>query len=432
MVKRIGPEKANQYFTYFKGYFSSKLKKSDLDKLVILTIGKENIALHNQLLRAVLHNAVQSEVPPPYSASKPLKYIVRKPFSQHVPCNDAVSQIRARSNGDVFITSPKKERSANRDRKAKHRSSLLVPSKQGESASLQGLDNSAGNSTSIDLHRPLQGIRGAVEQSLADPKTGFIRSGKRPRSIVKSELPYMDNSKGGVDWCTVEAKELDAGEFDYPFQGTGPIRAPLGVPFCAGSVGSARKPPFFGLHGPVAQLLLVKGREEEFLDADDLPDTEALQRRMKYIATAEGLEGVNGDCADILNQGVDVFLKQLIKACMNVVRSKSGPQQESQGLKDNICPARDKDASRDTDSPALKLGKGLNGVCSGYHVQLTGNGTGGKVSKKEGEMTKTTVSLLDFKVAMELKPQELGEDWPLQFEKIAFRCLEQSGSGQYV
>ncbi|KAH7837984.1 hypothetical protein Vadar_020452 [Vaccinium darrowii] len=36
-----------------------------------------------------------------------------------------------------------------------------------------------------------------------------------------------------------------------------------------------------------------------------------------------------------------------------------------------------------------------------------------------------TVSLLDFRVAMQLNPQQLGEDWPLLLEKICIRLSEE-------
>jgi hypothetical protein len=32
--------------------------------------------------------------------------------------------------------------------------------------------------------------------------------------------------------------------------------------------------------------------------------------------------------------------------------------------------------------------------------------------------------MLDFKVAMELNPQQLGEDWPLLLEKICMHSFE--------
>lgn len=88
-----------------------------------------------------------------------------------------------------------------------------------------------------------------------------------------------------------------------------------------------------------------------------LLDSSTLRERMEKIALLQGLKGVTLDCANLLNKGLDSYLKGLIS------KSYTNKHQST-----------------------LKL---INGV-----------------------------SLLDFKVAMELDPQQLGEDWPLIMEKI--------------
>uniref|UniRef100_A0A0D9VBR5 Uncharacterized protein n=1 Tax=Leersia perrieri TaxID=77586 RepID=A0A0D9VBR5_9ORYZ len=54
---RLGQERANRYFTYFKMFLSARMEKSVFDRLIIQTIGRENIRLHNHLLRSILRNA---------------------------------------------------------------------------------------------------------------------------------------------------------------------------------------------------------------------------------------------------------------------------------------------------------------------------------------------------------------------------------------
>ena len=80
MVRRIGPKRADQYFTHFKCYINVRFKKRELDKLVKITIGRENISLHNQIVKAVLNNATRSEAAPAIflqDISKAIKVVAR-------------------------------------------------------------------------------------------------------------------------------------------------------------------------------------------------------------------------------------------------------------------------------------------------------------------------------------------------------------------
>lgn len=69
MVKIVGPTKESQYSSLLSSFFQLKLSKADLDRLVPSTIGKENLLLHNNFVRAILHNVVCGEAPPPPPAS---------------------------------------------------------------------------------------------------------------------------------------------------------------------------------------------------------------------------------------------------------------------------------------------------------------------------------------------------------------------------
>lgn len=186
------------------------------------------------------------------------------------------------------------------------------------------------------------------------------------------------------------------------------IKAPLGIPFCIGSVGAARRPPFRPLPCPPTHLLPLD-EEEESLDASDLPDADTLHRHIEQIAVAEGLEGVSPDCAGLLNHALDALLKRLIKACVDLVGSKSGPSQE----KERQVMSRDKIVEGLLST--VKLHQGINGVCSGPAFEIC----------KDRHKTRPPISLADFKVAMDLNPQQLGEDWPVQLEKISFRIFDQ-------
>lgn len=75
MLKTLGPTKESQYSSLLASFFQLKLSKAELDRLVPSTIGKENLLLHNNFVRAILHNVMCGEAPPPpaHSLSKPLK-----------------------------------------------------------------------------------------------------------------------------------------------------------------------------------------------------------------------------------------------------------------------------------------------------------------------------------------------------------------------
>ncbi|KAK6911113.1 Transcriptional coactivator Hfi1/Transcriptional adapter 1 [Dillenia turbinata] len=92
------------------------------------------------------------------------------------------------------------------------------------------------------------------------------------------------------------------------------LYAPLGIPFCSASVGGAHK----------ALPVTSSNRCTSLLDHRKLVATETLRKRMEQIATAYGLEGVSVDCANLLNFGLDAYLKGLLRSSVELVGSRSG------------------------------------------------------------------------------------------------------------
>ena len=45
---------------------------------------------------------------------------------------------------------------------------------------------------------------------------------------------------------------------------------------------------------------------------------------MQLIAAAQGLEGVSMECANLLINGLDAYLKKLIKSCVEMVGARCG------------------------------------------------------------------------------------------------------------
>lgn len=65
IVKRLGPLRAELYFRSLKKFLGCQLGKDEFEKICVTTLGKENIKLHNFLLRSILSNACLSDGPPP-------------------------------------------------------------------------------------------------------------------------------------------------------------------------------------------------------------------------------------------------------------------------------------------------------------------------------------------------------------------------------
>ncbi|XP_039054123.1 uncharacterized protein LOC120196374 [Hibiscus syriacus] len=144
------------------------------------------------------------------------------------------------------------------------------------------------------------------------------------------------------------------------------LQAPLGVPLFSMSISGTRR----------ALPLASSTRYAKSYDIGGLLKSEALRERMQQIASLEGLEDVSMDCANILNNGLDVYLKRLIRMTIELCRTKS--QNNS---------------------------RNLEAIDEQRYYKL--------------------VSLLDFKVAMELNMQRLGGDWPVLLEKIYMQRSEE-------
>ena len=64
LVKRLGRLRAGKYFAHLSRLLNLKLTKVEFDRLCYATIGKENIALHNALIRGIISNALSGAPPP--------------------------------------------------------------------------------------------------------------------------------------------------------------------------------------------------------------------------------------------------------------------------------------------------------------------------------------------------------------------------------
>lgn len=114
------------------------------------------------------------------------------------------------------------------------------------------------------------------------------------------------------------------------------------------------------------------------------------------------------ECANMLNNVLDSYLKRLIRSCVDLVSARSANENEPTKLP--------------VSKPQIQ-GKIMNGMWPNNqsHVQQS---PGGPAEPELEHRPQISISLHDFKVAMELNPQQLGEDWPLQLEKLSMQSLE--------
>ncbi|KAL3843865.1 hypothetical protein ACJIZ3_001268 [Penstemon smallii] len=120
IYRKIGHQRAHKYFDCLKRFLALKLTKPDFDKSCIRTIGRENIPLHNRLIRSILQNACEAKIPP-QKARKVSNGYSKNPLQSLY--------------GDSFPKSHRKCRSlVKRDRKFRDRPSPLGP--LGKSSSI--------------------------------------------------------------------------------------------------------------------------------------------------------------------------------------------------------------------------------------------------------------------------------------------------------
>ncbi|XP_077238361.1 uncharacterized protein LOC143879724 [Tasmannia lanceolata] len=419
IVKKVGPERARRYLYHLNRFLSQKLSKVEFDKLCYLTLGRENLPLHNQLIRSILKNVLQGKVPPPIPEKEPLKSVrvtrKRSPAKQDgyhqngpsmAPTPAPAPTQLVWSNGDVLPMSPRKGRSGIRDRRLRDRPSPLGPNGKTDLTSHQSIATDEaigkgimenGDFNSCDLQRPLQHHQGHAEQPENERDVPLTPPTKRPR-IKRSPHDLVSvHSKSPVEVVIVEdGEEVGQDNNANSARTRSPLKAPLGIPFCPASVGGARR----------ALPITSSSNFTCSVDSSELSDTVTLKKRMEQIAGANGIDGVSIDCSNLLNNGLDAYLKRLIRSCIELGGARSGHE-----------PIK---------HPVYKpppQGKLVNGIWPGHHMHI--QSSHGAMEVIQETKNCSPISLLDFKVAMELNPQQLGEDWPLLLEKISLHSCEE-------
>ncbi|XVE87024.1 hypothetical protein DITRI_Ditri18aG0082700 [Diplodiscus trichospermus] len=329
--RKIGCIKAEKYFNLLSRFLSVKISKPEFDRLCIDTIGRENVRLHNHLLRSIIRNASLSKTPP--SRENKLE------GSLSVKVANGCQRSNLQSLCKDFPQSPRKGRTPIlRDRKFRDRPSPLGPHGKSHSTACE------------------DAVPKVQEQQSA---TELLSLGSRPPGSVE------------------DGEEVDQAAGSPSIHSKSPVRAPLGISLNAKGM---RKVPWKGLPS-ASETCHCRG---------ELPDSRSLRKRVEQKLEMEGLN-ISVDCANLLNNSVDVFLKRLINPCLELADSRSRQQLIDQGHNWSMA--------------------SLNGM---QHVRYP--------QKQSGSVS---ASMLDFRVAMELNPLILGVDWPTQLEKVCLLASEE-------
>ncbi|KAK7346916.1 hypothetical protein VNO80_21440 [Phaseolus coccineus] len=324
--RKLGSVKARKYFDLLQRFLSLKISKSEFDRTCIATIGRENVPLHNHLLKSILRKACLSKTAGPRESKVESSLNVKTPngcSNLQFLCKD-------------FPQSPRKGRTPNlRDRRYRDRPSPLGP---------HGKNNMGCEDSAPKIHE---------QQSFVDLQS--------PGSRLA--LPVEDE------------EEVDQDSEIPNLYKRGPIEAPLAIPTYN------RRPQKYLYPG-----LSLGTLSDTCQSIGQLPDTSSLTKRLEQKLETEGCK-ISMDTASLLNNALDLYLKRLIKPCLDFAASKSvnkfsAPIQP--GLKE------------------LPMRRGM-----------------------QKPIGSASVSISDFRTAIELNPTILGKDWPLNLEKVCLRELEE-------
>ncbi|KAE8656033.1 putative transcription factor [Hibiscus syriacus] len=219
--RKIGRNNAERYCDLLSRFLSLKIEKPEFNRLCIDTIGRENVHLHNHLLRSVIRNASLSKTPPAkenkLESSSSVKLATRFPRRNLQSLCKGISQ------------SLLKVRTLNlRDRKLRDRPSPLGP-------------HGKNNSTVCEDAPPKVHEQSATE---------LLSLSSRPPGSVE------------------DGEEVNQASGSPSIQSRSPVRAPRGISFNAKGM---RRVPWNGLES-APETCYCRG---------ELPDSSSLRKRLE-------------------------------------------------------------------------------------------------------------------------------------------------------
>lgn len=258
ITKKLGHQRAEQYFNSLKKFLSFKLNKDEFDKICLDVLGKENIKLHNFLIRSILSNASLSLGPP---------------SKQTVTGNSQTSMVSNGPLGNGALPAKMGRSITSRDRKFADRPSPLGP--HGKAP--HGHGGEVSNSCDVPRSRE--------QQSTLE----FVSTGSK----VMLEVVSVEDGE--------EVEQVRSSPACV--QSRSPIRAPLGIPKA---------------HTPQPSTSYTY---ETCYANEELPDTLSLWKVLEHRLQAQGLN-VSMECAHALNSGLNTHLTRLLKSSLDVAKAR--------------------------------------------------------------------------------------------------------------
>ncbi|CAI9763364.1 unnamed protein product [Fraxinus pennsylvanica] len=120
----------------------------------------------------------------------------------------------------------------------------------------------------------------------------------------------------------------------------------------------------------------------------ELPGTSSLKKRLDRKLEMEGLK-ISTSCVNLLNNGLDIFMKRLVEPCLDLVASRS---------------------KRTLHNQVYHQAKFIINGIRPIYIQ--------------NPKRLFFVSMLDLQVAMESNLRILGPDWSLQLEEVSLRATK--------
>ncbi|KAG6526735.1 uncharacterized protein LOC122047929 [Zingiber officinale] len=203
------------------------------------------------------------------------------------------------------------------------------------------------------------------------------------RSREQQSAPELISIGSKALTSVEDGEEVDQFRCSPSVQSRSPLRPPIGVPATAGDRSCK------SLRCGLASSFRV-GRSnilESCYRTSELPDSRALRGWLERKLQVQGL-GLSVDCANALNHGMDAFLRRLIKPCVDLAKARRSSSNRMNRAERSTLPNM----------------KGL------WQAQ-TSSGC-------------YYISSHDFQLAMNMDPDLLGGDWPLQLERMRLHFSE--------